>query len=272
VLIGGAALLALGILAAALLGPATSRSAQNSAQQDGAVKSQTLALCAGGDQLAQQLQARGACDVAVKANQAPSLVDTGPTDAEITRLIADYFTSHPNLYRPSVESVTEAARAVIESNPLLFRGPMGPQGVATEAQVTAAVAAYIAAHRAEFQGSPGEAGKNGEPGAVGRGVATGPRFQRNAQGACESVVTYTDGTADRAPAGDGACPGGSTGEPAPTPTPTPEQPPPATDQPPPTTEQPSPTVQPGPSAPIEQPTAPSTTPTDPGLLGGLLGG
>jgi hypothetical protein len=265
VLIGGAALLVLGILAAALLGPATSRSAQNSAQQDGAVKSQTLALCAGGDQLAQQLQARGACDVAVKANQVPSVTDTGPTDAEITRLIADYFTSHPNLYRPSVESVTEAARAVIESNPLLFRGPMGPQGVATEAQVTAAVAAYIAAHRAEFQGSPGEAGKNGEPGAVGRGVATGPRFQRNAQGACESVVTYTDGTADRAPAGDGACPGGSTGEPAPTPTPTPEQPPP-------TTEQPSPTVQPGPSAPIEQPTAPSTTPTDPGLLGGLLGG
>lgn len=268
-LAGGGLLLVLGVAAAALLGPATSRSASNAQAQDGAVKSQVLALCAGGDQLARELQARGACDVAVKANQTPSVVDTGPTDAQVTRLIADYFTTHPNLYRPSVASVTEAARAVLESDPELYRGPLGLQGIPgpgpTEAQIANAVAAYIAAHLAEFQGPPGDPGKNGEPGAVGRGVAAGPRFERGGQGACESVVTYTDGSTDRAPAGDAACPGGSDsgGQ---------SGPPATTEQPPPTAEQPNPTTQPPAPTSTDTPTAPSTTPTDPGLLGGLLGG
>lgn len=270
VLGAGAALLVVGVAATLLIGPATTRSAVNSQAQDGAVKSQVLALCSAGDQLATELQARGACDVAVKANQLPSAIDTGPTDAQVTRLIADYFTSHPNLYRPSVESVREAARAVLEGDPELYRGPLGHQGIPgpgpTDQQIAAAMAAYIAAHRADFQGAKGDAGA---PGAAGRGIATGPRFRRDSAGGCESVVTYTDGTQDQAPAGDASCPGGSGGSGGGSPEP------PGTTQPAPTTEQPSPTTDQT-APPAQTPPAPTTDgsppPTEPGLLGGLLGG
>jgi hypothetical protein len=265
VMAAGAALLGLGVLSAFALGPATTTSVENAQAQDGAVKSQVLAMCSGSDQLAHELQARGACDVAAKANQVPSAIDTGPTDAQVTRLIADYFVTHPAIYRPSLEAVTLAARAVLEANPELYRGPMGPQGVVTEAQVAAAIAAYVTANLDRFRGPAGE---NGAPGAPGRGIVTGPRFQRNNAGECESVVVYTDGAEDHAPAGDSSCPGGSGGSGGGSP----EPPAPTAEQPSPTAEQPAPTTEAPPAAGDGPPAETAPPPTDGGLLGGLLGG
>lgn len=252
-------LLAVGVIG--FLGPRTTTSTQNTDQQRQAISNNVLDLCARDDQLSAELHRLGTCDVALSAAAIPSATVDGRTDAEINALIAKYIVEHPTSAGPGradPAQVVEAARQVLAANPELYRGPAGPAPDATA--VNNAVASYITSHLADFQGKQGEPGKAGDPGAAGRGVSTGPRFERNAQGACESVVTYTDGTEDRAAAGDAACPGGTT------------SPPDTTEQPPPTTEQPNPTTEPTPTENGAPTTAPTTTPTDPGLLGGLLGG
>jgi hypothetical protein len=263
----GIVLVLLAVAAIGFLTPRATTSAQNTDQQRQAISNNVLDLCARNDALSAELHRLGTCDVALSAAAIPSATVDGRTDAEITNLIAKYLTEHPTVAgRADPAQVVEAARQVLAANPDLYRGPAGPAPDPTA--VNNAVASYITSHLAEFQGAPGTNGTNGEPGAVGRGVSTGPRFERNGQGDCESVVTYTDGTTDRAAAGDSACPGGVVTEPPPTT----EQPPPTTEQPPPTTEQPNPTTQPPPTAEPQPTTEPTTTPTDDGLLGGLLGG
>jgi hypothetical protein len=241
-------------LVAIYLAFSASRSAQNGDQQRTAVSTTVLDLCGQKDALSAQLHARGACDVAIAADRVPSATQTGQTDAEIIALIAAYLRDHPQANGSNPAAIVEAARQVLAANPDLYRGPAGPGP--TDDQVASAAAAYIAAHLADFKGS------DGAPGTNGRGVQSGPRFERNSAGDCESVTTYTDGTSDTAPAGDSACPGGSSG---PAPTTDLPAPPDGTGQPPapPTSEPPSAST-----APPEQPPASE----DPGLLGGLLGG
>jgi len=244
--------------------PRTTTTARNGDQQRQASTDSVLDACAKSDRLSKDLHDRGLCDIALQAQRIPSATAEGRTDAEILNLVSQYLNEHG--YAPGQIDGTrliEAARAVLGANPELYRGQPGTP--ATDEQVNSAASAYIAAHLDELRGAqgepgtPGDAGPAGDVGAPGRGVATGPRFERNSGGDCESVVTYTDGTSDRAPAGDSLCPGGTSG-------------PPATTEPPPTTiEQPPPTTTEPPPAPTTTPTATTEPPND-GLIGGLLGG
>lgn len=266
----------IGLIAFGYVGCQASGHARNTAEKKNAAVGTILDLCARGDDLARQLHERHACDTAEALNTGPADPAAIPTDeAQVNALIARYLQTHAiTATGPTTDQVVAAARQVLADNPALaVQGPKGEQGIPgaaapppTDEQVNSAAAAYFSAHRAEFQGQPGTNGQpgtagtngvQGEPGTPGRGISSGPRFERTPGGDCEAVTVYTDGSEDRSPAGDAACPGGSTTGP-----PTDTTPPPTVTE----------TVPAPPPPTAEQPSANTTPPTDDGLLGGLLGG
>lgn len=132
-------------------------------------------------------------DVASRIQGAVVAQILGPTQDQLSTLVANYFAAHPPQPGPAP----------------------------SDAQIRAAVDASLAANppasgRDGSNGQPGKDGQNGTNGVDGKdGVSvTDQRFVRLPDLACISRVTYSDGTSRDDPAGDAACPTIPGGEPA----------------------------------------------------------
>lgn len=173
----------------------------------------------------------------------------GPTDAQVQAAVARYFRAHPVKAPVSAAQITQDAAAYVAAYlrthpaPSGKRGATGPSGVPgspgaegspgasgaaapppTDAQIAAAVQQYLPGAVAAYlianppasgpAGSPGPSGPSGaagDPGpsgAPGRGVAHSS-IQLQADGSCDLIETYTDGTTEDA--GQIACPPQSSG-------------------------------------------------------------
>lgn len=141
----------------------------------------------------------------------------GATPAMVAVQVAQYLTAHPPV--PSPGQIATAAADYIGAHADQFRGPTGQSGQngkdgkpgadATDAQVESAVDAFCSAH-GNCAGPPGTPGKDGAQGFQGVSI-TNLRFQRDATGACQVVVTLHDPASGAdstltSPAGDAACP------------------------------------------------------------------
>lgn len=196
-------------------------------------------LCRGGGEVGAALEAAGQCDKAREvrevvesagASPATTVISAPPDPEELMRFVrtavgeycagrndcrpstalliqtvADYLTVNPPASGrgPTSEEVAAGARTVLTADPDLFRGERGADGERgpgpTDDQVAAAVLAFCGANE----------GCRGAQGPQGIGVLEF-YFERNAEGACEGVVTYHnpatgESRTERRAAGDAAC-------------------------------------------------------------------
>lgn len=241
-------ILALGACGYAVWGQLSATSEKQAAQQQAKdVADPVAALCASDPTIYAKLSADSkarwdaACSKAAEVQQAPppSVPSTGPTDAQVAIAVDGWLKAHPP---PAGQNATPAmvATAVAE---FLIANPPQPGRPPTVAEITTAASTYIAAHAADFQGTAGKNGVNGQDatdaqvsaavnvycsarnncagtnGTNGVNGGTGPQgvsitdvnFRRDSSGTCQVNVslhdpaTAKDSTVSH-PAGDAACP------------------------------------------------------------------
>lgn len=163
-------------------------------------------LSAGLSTANQQLQQHGIKPLAPPPQQiieqgAAGPPGPGPSDAQVLAAVTLYLEAHPlpSAPPPSAQQISDAVAGFMKANPV----PAGKDGSpATDAQVAAAVASYVAAHP-PADGAPGPAGPTGP---AGTGVP-GPAGPSGPAGKDGESITGPPGPSG--PAGP-ACPSGYT--------------------------------------------------------------
>ncbi|MCU1680927.1 MAG: hypothetical protein JWQ81_1666 [Amycolatopsis sp.] len=165
---------------------------------------------------------------------APVPVATGPTQAQIDDAVAEQLRAHPPA---NGQDATPAMVATAVADYLTVNPPT-PGRPPTADEISAAASSYIASHAADFRGTPGHNGNDGQSatdaqvaasvaaycdahgncagGTGAQGVSvTDVEFQRDDAGTCQVVVSLHnpatgDDTTATHPAGDAACPAAPT--------------------------------------------------------------